>query len=308
MTAYEKPRLDMAEVEGILNNHFGTKAVGVKPQEGGNLSSVFSFTCNGIEGIIKFSDLEGAYETERYVSNLLNNQGISYAKCLGEGKVGPLAYSIMERIHGSNLVEYTTEEKRAQLPELMDILTRMNHVTVGPTSGYGWIKPTGDGTYPTWKDYMIAVFAEDQTGNFWEGWYDLFRSTCLEKDVFEELYSRLMDFSAYNEPHRHLIHGDFHPWNILSDGRRITGIIDGNFAYGDFLVDLAILKVHMGEFDIIQAYLDHQEQAGITIPDFKERLIGAYYFKGMDGLRFYAKMGWKDAYYYNRDFLLNLTR
>jgi hygromycin-B 4-O-kinase len=72
-------------------------------------------------------------------------------------------------------------------------------------------------------------------------------------------------------------------------------------------VDLAILDRHMERHEVIQAYQDYQEQAGIIIPGFKERLIGAYYLKGMDGLRFYAKMGWNDAYYGTRNFLLNLN-
>jgi hygromycin-B 4-O-kinase len=129
-------------------------------------------------------------------------------------------------------------------------------VKLGSTSGFGWIKPTGNGAFQTWKDYLVTSFAEDQTGKFWEGWYNLFQTTCLEKDVFDECYSRLMAYSAYNEPHRYFIHGDFHQWNILSDGQRITGIIDGNCAYGDFLVDLAILDRHMAGHNVIQAYQD----------------------------------------------------
>jgi hygromycin-B 4-O-kinase len=307
MTAYEKPSVNIAEVEEVLRNHLGSKVVEIMPMAGGNLSSVFSFSHEGNGYVIKFSDIEGAYETERFISDLLTSQGVPFPKCLWQGKVGPLAYSILERIEGGNLADCSAEQQSSQLPELIRILTRMNHVKLGSTRGFGWILPTGDGTFQSWQDYMVASFAEDQTGNFWEGWYDLFQSTCLEKDVFDECYSRLMAYSAYNEPHRCFIHGDFHQWNILSDGKRITGIIDGNCAYGDFLVDLAVLDRHMEGHDVIQAYQDYQEQAGIIIPDFKERLIGAYYFKGIDGLRFYAKMGWNDSYYHVRNFLLNLT-
>ncbi|WP_342421667.1 hypothetical protein [Paenibacillus sp. FSL E2-0178] len=51
----------------------------------------------------------------------------------------------------------------------------------------------------------------------------------------------------------------------------------------------------MGEFE-----------KGIIIPDFHERLTGARYFKGLDALRFYAKMGWDAAYRQLRDELLQL--
>jgi hygromycin-B 4-O-kinase len=307
MTAYEKPHLDISEVEGVLRTHLGSKVVEITPLAGGNLSSVFSFSHEGKGYVIKFSDMEGAYKTEHYISNLLFSQGVPFPRCFGQGKAGHLEYSIMERIDGRNLADIAAEQQTRQLPELIRILTRLNHLDLGPTSGYGWIGPNGDGAFQTWKDYLVTSFAEDQTGSFWENWYDLFQSTCLEKDVFDECYSRLMAYAPYNEPQRYFIHGDFQQWNILSDGTRITGIIDGNCAYGDFLVDLATLDRHMEGREVIQAYQDYQEKVGIIIPDFKDRLIGAYYFKGIDGLRFYAKMGWKDAYYGTRNFLLNLN-
>ncbi|QYR20215.1 aminoglycoside phosphotransferase family protein [Paenibacillus sp. sptzw28] len=307
MTAYEKPSLDISEVEGVLRAHLGSKVAEITPMAGGNLSSVFSFSHEGKGYVIKFSDMEGAYQTEHYISDLLSSQGIPFPKCIGQGKAGHIAYSIMERIDGRNLADFPAEQQTRQLPELIRILTHLNHVDLGPTSGYGWIGPKGDGAFQTWKDYCVTSFAEDQTGSFWENWYDLFQSTCLEKDVFDECYCRLMAYLPYNEPHRYFIHGDFHQWNILSDGTSITGIIDGNCAYGDFLIDLAILDRHMEGREVIRAYQDYQAKVGIMIPDFKERLIGAYYFKGMDGLRFYAKMGWEDAYYSTRNFLLSLS-
>ncbi|MBO7744348.1 aminoglycoside phosphotransferase family protein [Paenibacillus sp. MWE-103] len=306
MTSYDKPSLTMSEIEAVLRKHFGTGATEITPMAGGNLSSVFSFVHEGKGYCVKFSDLAGAYKTERYVSDLLSGQGIPFPKCLALGKTGRLAYAIMERIEGRNLADCTEEEQARQLPDLMAILTRLAAVKVGATSGYGWIGPDGNGAYASWKDFVVAFNAEDQTGTFWENWHDLYRTSCLEKDVFEEIYHRLMDYVPYNESYRGFIHGDFHQWNILSDGTRITGIIDGNCMYGDFLVDLAILDRHMPRSGVVGKYQDVQAKAGIALPNFKERLLGAYYFKGLDGLRFYAKMGWKDAYQGTREFLLNL--
>jgi hygromycin-B 4-O-kinase len=307
MTAYMKPSLAMSEIENALQKHLGPGAAEITPLTGGNLSNVFSFTLNGKDYVVKFSDLVGAYETEFFVSNLLTSQGIPFPKCLALGKIDRLAYVIMERMDGRNLAECTVDEQIHQLPELIGIMTKMANVNVRASTGYGWIGPDGNGAYASWKDFVVAFNAEDQTGTFWENWHELFRTSCLEKDVFQEIYNRLTAYIPYNEPHRNFVHGDFHQWNILSDGKRITGIIDGNCLYGDYLVDLAILDRHMPWNEIIKAYQDNQEKANIVIPSFKERLTGAYYFKGLDGLRFYAKMGWTDAYQVTRDFLLNLN-
>jgi len=307
MTAYEKPSLAISEIEEVLRNHFGPGVAEITPLAGGNLSSVFSFVYEGKGYCVKFSDLAGAYETERYVSDLLSGQGIPFPKCLALSKTGRLAYVIMERMAGRNLGDCTEAEQIHQLPELIGILTSLADVDVSSTSGYGWIRPDGNGTYESWKDFVVAFHSEDQTGTFWENWHDLYRTSCLERDVFEEIYNRLMAYVSYNEPYRGFIHGDFHQWNILSDGKRVTGIIDGNCMYGDCLVDLVVLDRHMPRSGVIQAYQDGLAKAGKVIPNFKERLLGAYYFKGLDGLRFYAKMGWRDAYQGTRQFLLNLS-
>lgn len=303
---YEKPKLAISEIEKVLETHLGPGAAEITPLSGGNISNVFSFNHEGKGYVVKFSDLQGTYETEHYISNLLSAQNIPFPKCLALGRTSQLTYLIMERMEGRNLSDCTSEEQTLQLPEIIGILTRMAAADIGATNGYGWIGADGNGSYASWKDFVVAVNAEDQTGTFWENWHDLFHTSCLERDLYEEIYGRLMTYVPYNESNRSFIHGDFQQWNILSNGTRITGIIDGNCMYGDSLIDLAILDRHMPWSDVIKAYQNYQDKASIETPNFKERLIGAYYFKGLDGLRFYAKMGWNEAYQNTRQFLLNL--
>ncbi|WP_127529264.1 aminoglycoside phosphotransferase family protein [Paenibacillus kobensis] len=305
--AYEKPNVAMSEIEHILQNHLGSDVAEITPLSGGNMSNVFSCSFEEKGYIVKFSDLPHAYETEHYISNLLSVQGIPYPQNLALGKTSQgLTYLLMERMEGRTLSEFTAVEQAQQLPEIMGILSKLANADVRATNGYGWIGSDGNGSHATWRDFIVASNAEDQTGTFWENWHDLFRTSCLEKDVYEEIYNRLMAYVHYNESDRSFIHGDFHQWNMMSDGTRITGIIDGNSMYGDSLVDLVVLDRHLPELGVINAYQNMQEKAGIATPNFKERLMGAYYCKGLDGLRFYAKMGWKDAYQGTLDFLLNL--
>jgi len=307
MTAYEKPTIDIPEVENILRNYLGPNVTGVTQLEGGNLSVVFSCSVFDKEYVIKFSDLAGSFETEKFISNLLTPQGIPFPSCLALGKYKSLDYLISEKISGFILENCSLTQQRQLLPEVIQLLTRMNHVDISKTHGYGFINKKGNGSHHSWKEHIIAIHAEEQMGTFWEGWYSLFQISCLEKDVYEECYNRLLAYSVYNEPHRYFIHGDFHQFNILSDGQRITGVIDTSSKYGDFLVDLATLDWHMRKLNVIQEYQKYQQETGISIPDFKERIIGAKYYNGLIGLRFYAKMGWNDAYFALREELLSLT-
>jgi Predicted aminoglycoside phosphotransferase len=307
MSAYRKPVIDISEIQEIIKHHIGSEAASIRQMEGGNMSSVFSCDVNGQGYVIKFSDLEGAFDTEHYVANLLASQdGIPFPACLAMGHRGQLTYVILERLEGRNLSELAAEDQLRHVPHLVRILFRLADADVSATSGYGWIRRDGQGSFASWKEFVTAAFAEDQTGTFWENWHELYRTTCLERDVFTEIYDRLMHYVPYGEPHRHFVHGDYHPWNILSDGARVTGIIDGLYMYGDPLIDLAVLDRHMPWAGIVAAYQAQLEQAGRSMPHFTERLRAAYYFKGLDGLRFYAKMGWTHAYMGTRQFLLQL--
>jgi len=47
MTAYEKPDLEMGQVEAVIRKHFGPGASEITSLTGGNLSSVFSIVHEG---------------------------------------------------------------------------------------------------------------------------------------------------------------------------------------------------------------------------------------------------------------------
>ena len=312
MTAFEKPTVEIAEAEEVLHTHFNSRASSIAPIDGpGHISTVFSFVLFDKEYVIKFCDSAEEFETEKFISTLLSSQGIPFPLCMELGTYKSFHYAISEKVPGQNLNRCSYEQQRDLLPEVVRLLTRMNHVKLGTTRGYGSINASGDGASHSWREHIVASYAEEQEDGYWRGWYGLFETSCLEKDVFEECYNRLLAYSAYNEPHRYFIHGDFHQYNILSDGRRITGVIDSNGKYGDFLIDLATLDWHIKthlKLDAVQEYLKHQQELENHIPDFKERLIGAQYYNGLLGLRFYAKMGWKDSYSELRDELLGLIR
>ncbi|WP_028612514.1 phosphotransferase family protein [Paenibacillus harenae] len=306
MTVYEKPSLNEEAVQRLLHELYGKQATGITPVSGGNLSSVYFFELGAKAFVIRFSDLEGAYDRERFVSNLLASQGVPYPRVLSDGTYGSLTYSISERLAGGMLADLPDEQKGNLLPGLIRVISRMNQVDVSATKGFGWLDADGNGKYDSWQQYVTDFYKEDQAGTFWENWTELFRTTFLEKDVFEECYARLLEFSPYNAPHRHFVHNDCHAWNLLTDGLAITGIIDANSAYGDYFVDLSIVETAIPGQDVIKAFRDDQERKGILAADFKERLLGARYYKGLDALRFYAKMGWKDAYEHTRNHLLSL--
>lgn len=305
-----KPDLTLTAVQAILQQHWRRPAQELcEAEKHGNFSTVYYFTMEGTEYVILFNQAEGEddYKREQFIADLLSSHGVPYPRMIGRGIVDHYRYRIFERIQGHVLANCHPQQKVEMLTDLLQTISVMSQVRLPETtSGFGEVLEDGNGKFSSWTDYIQSFFAEDQRGTFWENWHDLFHTTCLEREVFEECYARLLAYSKYNAPYRHFVHNDCHAWNILSDGRKITGIIDSNAIYGDYLIDIATIADAIPGQDVAEAFRIYAEQRGNPIHHFNERLMGAKYFKGLDGLRFYAKMGNKAAYTALRDALLAL--
>ncbi len=305
--AMVKPEVGTALVEQLLSQHYGEDIHQVEMLSGGNLSAVFAYTFRGANYVIHLSREKDAYLVEHYISDLLVTHGVPYPRKCGLGIFSDdLHYSISERMDGYVFNDLSQEQKRALLPEVAGLMYDIHQVPIQQTAGFGFVQADGSAAHADWESYVIDVFAEDQTGTFWENWHELFDTTFLEKDVFDECYARLMHYVPYNAPHRYLVHNDFHAWNILTNGQSLVGVIDSNALYGDFLIDFAIAEDVVYQYDAVPTFKAFYEERGIELPDFEQRLSGARLYKGLDGLRFYAKMGWKDSYDHLKKNLLRI--
>lgn len=105
--------------------------------------------------------------------------------------------------------------------------------TIGTASGYGPFDPQGRGAYATWRDFLTAIANPHQyKWNTLRHQVDLNRICLLLNEVL---------YLAEQCPEvRQLVHGDFGSNNVLTDGHRITGVIDWSEAMvGDPLYDVA---------------------------------------------------------------------
>lgn len=111
MSAYEKPNMDIAAVEALLESHYGKKVQEVSIAAGGNLSTVFFFKYEDKSYVIRFSELKGAFETERYISELLASQGVPYPRIVALSKAGSISCAISERIEGGMIADLSEEQR-----------------------------------------------------------------------------------------------------------------------------------------------------------------------------------------------------
>jgi len=127
--------------------------------------------------------------------------------------------------------------------------------------------------------------------------------------VFDQTYAAMIDLAQYAPKERYLVHGDFHLGNMLSDKGRITAIVDWEMAmYGDFMFDAAVLHLWVPQIGFPQRLQEFWEREGEEIPHFEKRLLCYQLFKGLDGLRFYAKKDDKPSYDFMKSHLIQLLK
>ncbi|WP_309122593.1 aminoglycoside phosphotransferase family protein [Paenibacillus sp.] len=112
----------------------------------------------------------------------------------------------------------------------------------------------------------------------------MFDQGILGRNVFDAVYAAIRELLPYAPKDKYLVHGDFHFWNMLSDGSTVTGIVDWETAmYGDFMFDVAVLHLWHPQARFPERVREAWEAEGDAIPRFDERLLRYRLIKGLDG-------------------------
>jgi hygromycin-B 4-O-kinase len=295
-------------LRALLRGQFATEIADVLPLTGGEFSRAFAFTADGQPYVIRLNPFDHAVEAfakDDYAWRHFAAPALPIPRVVAIGEADDWHFAISERVAGDRLEEVPWPERRALLPAVLDIVEAIGRSDVSASRGYGAWDLQGNGTAASWRDFLVAV-SENWTAGYYQDWHALFRDSFLERDVFEAIYRRMVRLIAHCPEERALIHNDLHFDNILSDGRRITGVVDwANALYGDALYDVAWLGWWFAKNDDLEAIaLLHDRHR--PAPQFRERIACYTYYIGLDDLRFYAKTGRQEQYEAARARLLAL--
>jgi hygromycin-B 4-O-kinase len=178
---------------------------------------------------------------------------------------------------------------------------------VSASSGYGDWDGDGIGRFASWRDFLASAIDNHPDG-FYANWHAYFETSFLERDLYETVYRRMLQLADSCPNQRALIHNDYQLENVLSDGRRITGVIDwANALYGDPLYDVAWLiwqASNPGWWYDDGADALHARYG--SLPNYAERIACYQCHIGLDHLRFYTKTNNPTMYATTRGWLLAL--
>ncbi len=143
------------------------------------------------------------------------------------------AFCITEKLPGFTLQDADTQTITRLLKPVADAWQAIRAIDISHTTGFGDLDLNGQGEYPTWRAFLLAILDPARYQ-----WKPILQH--MESGLFGRLTTAFTALVDACPEERRLIHGDFGSNNVLTDGQRVTAILDwDNAKYGDPLFDVA---------------------------------------------------------------------
>jgi hygromycin-B 4-O-kinase len=212
----------------------------VRPLAGGAWSSAYAFTRAGSEWVIRFNrhgeDLAKDELAGRYASADLPVPAV-----VERGAAGDRWYAVTPRLRGRFPETLDPAGFTRALPALIRLIAAMRDADTSAFDGFGPWDAGGRGAYPSWREYLLDVDA-DEPGRRTHGWRRALARDREAKETFAACMRALRAAVAACPEERQLVHADLLNGNVFVEGGRVVGVIDwGVSLYGDSLYDAALL-------------------------------------------------------------------
>src|SRR5262245_33005508 len=297
---------EAARVLALLRERFRGEVGGLERLAGGEFSRAYGFTSAAERYVVRVNAAEHAPEAfakDAYAGRRFASAALPIPRVVAVGTSADGAYAISERAPGRRVMELSDAQRRALLPALLDALDAVGRADVSGSSGVGVWGADGNATGASWRGDLAAAMENREEG-FYRDWHALFEDSFLERAVYERVYRRMLELVPHCPEQRRLIHRDYHFDNVLTDGRRVTGVVDwANAAYGDPLYDAAWVGYVFHKDYGLDAVTPLRERHGAS-PSFAERIACYELHVGLDDLRFFARTNREPQYRWTRDWLL----
>lgn len=295
-----KPVVDQETILLLLRENFQQPIHKLDSVQGGMIAQALSFQVNDKEYILRFKTnaMEATYKKEAFIYQQFASTIIPVAPILKIGWFENLFYAISEKMPGKGLSFLSEEEYKQVVPSIMETLFAIHQTDVQKWRGYGWLNDEGIGMFPSWKNFIANVIEEERSEGFYGKWHILFQTTFLERGFFDKVYKQMLKLLEKCPEERYLVHGGYGYNNVLAQESHVTAVLDWIDAmYGDFVYDIAYLHQWPPyEIDFSKLLYQYYTEKGVSIPNYRERLMCYQFYIGLDGMRFFAKTNNQEAY------------
>lgn len=286
----------------FLQNNFDENIIAVIPIKGGETSLAYFFATDNKEYVLRLNISSSSFEKDKYAYEHFNSDKIPVPKVAGLGQISKeLYYAVTERATGDILDNIDKQTFQNILPQLISVLEEIHTIDITNKSGYGDWDKDGNAHYKSWREYILHI-----RNNDYYNWSRLIIEGKYDKEVLKKAYNAIVKYVEFVSEERVLLHADYGFNNVLSDGIKITGVIDwGVSKYGDFLFDVAWLD-YWSDFGYSKVFKEYYQSIHKNIDKYEERLLCYKIYIGLGASGFFAKFGKQHSYEWTRDRLLKL--
>ena len=192
---------------------------------------------------------------------------------------------------GRKASEVSVEEFEKCYENFFDMIFEIAATDVSALEGYGEFDENNKAPFKSLKDFIYDDMLGEPTEGYWKNWKEMFGTTFLEEDYYNEIAQKALKLAPYCEDKRFLANNNTFFCNMIvgEDGK--TYCADwGRAGIMDFLMDFAILDLNKPYLLVPEKLYEYAKRRNIEIPDFKERFLCMAYYKGIVTLRWHASI------------------
>jgi hygromycin-B 4-O-kinase len=239
----------------------------------GEEAQVWRFTSKGEDFVVRVSPL--GFDKDRFAHDRWHSTTLPIPEVVALGEVAGLPYCVSRRLPGTTVQDADRPTLRRITGAVDGVLHALAEADVDGTSGYGGFDADGRGAYTSWQEFLSSPEDGDYPG--------------VDPVALRELRAAVRDLRTGCPETRRLVHGDFGSNNLLTDGRRITGVLDWDMAaFGDPLYDVANILLWRDWLDCMRIQAEHVEAQPPDDPDAWHRLRCYQLHSGLTTLEWFA--------------------
>jgi len=300
---YTKPHIKNDSVIRLLNKLLDSPISNLLSIDSGQIASTYSFDMADKKFFIQFNyeNMSQGYQTEVFFAERFSLNDVPVRKIIAQGEYEGFQYSISEKAIGESLDKINANDFELALPSVMDCLVKIASVDLEGTVGYGWLDNKFNGAFSSWPDHLMQI-KDEEPGYFYGEWHHLFKTTFLDKNIFDKYLGKLERLLPKLPDGRYLVHGGFGYGNVLIHDHSVSAVLDWQDArYGDPLFDLAYMVFWRNDptaAKCLDVYRSSISKSTISMENFNARMTCYKYYIGLDSMRFSAKTNNQPFYKY----------
>ncbi len=192
---------------------------------------------------------------------------------------------------GRKAGELSPEEFEKCYENFFDMIFDIAATDVSAVEGYGEFDENNKAPYKTLEEFIRADMVEEPEDGYWKNWKEMFGTTFLEEDYYNEIAEKALKYVPFCEGQRYLANNNTFFCNMIVGDNGKTYCADwGRAGIMDFMMDFAILDLNKPYLLVPEKLFEYAKKKNIKIDNFKERFLCMAYYKGIVTLRWHASI------------------